>query len=866
MKPTDITLPGISLARITPVPAQPQFISRLGLLDWLEEPAPRAVVIMAPAGYGKTTIASQWAARHPGKVAWYTASKQDTSRDAIFSFVASIRQVHAGFAPWVDELAGTDFDRRAVAIQICNEIGTWDEDLLFVFDDLDNLPQEHTEIFQAWVDNAPMNTKTLSTRSTMPTISYSRGINLNVIRFLTSTELTFSQTEIDVLLTQHGLDPANPEIRKAIEIADGWPAGVQMVITALLNEDGNFAKEFTSQRLTADLRHQNIIRSALAFLSNEEVGLLKRLALYEVFDLELISSLGVADNLEVLLNQLSRENLFLARVGDNPNQYSVNEIIGSYLIEELKAEQDLYLAVVRQAADYYLSQGDFLHALLLLDRIDDSERVLAIASGNLLDIMFTANRELFYRCVESLERHMQVDQASSLYFRAAFETVVGNRDAATVLTSKLRNELLTKNPHEIGEAELVLLESRLALLDGRFNDVIALGTSLLALDATDRSSSIAHAVTIFRAATTAAFLMENYETMLLMHNAAVETPGALPELVSAISLPAIGALLALAEGRLRDVVELSLLALDNADKRQISGMFFPFEAVYCLADAYREYGDLKRAEDVIARYLPLAQEHQQTHWIVALNAKLALIAAARGEIAQSLGYIRTARDLVAGSKFGQDISRVIDEHELLIRVALIDNERIAELLYRMPQTRTTLAFILSYQAQREPSKAESLLATFPANNPREKLLKELISAQIFGEQPHRARAHLENAVEIAVKNGFKAIFTLQAAKTQNYLLELASKQPTVYMEQLATAIRERMSKGEASSHSAGVGLTKQELNILRRLGTGLPIAQIAASLHISQNTIKTHLKNLYRKMDVDSREEAVTRGRELSLL
>ena len=117
-----------------------------------------------------------------------------------------------------------------------------------------------------------------------------------------------------------------------------------------------------------------------------------------------------------------------------------------------------------------------------------------------------------------------------------------------------------------------------------------------------------------------------------------------------------------------------------------------------------------------------------------------------------------------------------------------------------------------------------------------------------------------------MKNGFKAIFTLQAAKTQNYLLELASKQPTVYMEQLATAIRERMSKGEASSHSAGVGLTKQELNILRRLGTGLPIAQIAASLHISQNTIKTHLKNLYRKMDVDSREGAVTRGRELSLL
>ena len=866
MNSHEVTLPGVSLARITPVEAKPHFISRLALLDWLEEPAPRAIVIMAPAGYGKTSLAAQWAARHPGQVAWYTASKQDTSRDAIFSFVAAIRKVRPGFAPWIDELTGIDFDRRAIAIQICNEIGTWDEDLYFVYDDLDNLPPEHTEIFQAWVDNAPLNTKTLSTRSTMPTISYARGINMNVVRFLSSTELTLSQNEIAALLSQHGLDPKNPEVWRAIEIAGGWPAGVQMVITTLLNEIGYRPAEFTSQRLTADLRHRNIIRDSLSFLSAEEINFLTRCSLYESFDLERVAALGITKSPELMITQLARENIFLAKVSDESNKYSVNEIIGSYLIDELKNNHEQYTQVVSEVADYYLAQGDFLQALLLLDRIDDSQRVLAIASQNLLDIMFTANRQLFYRCVESLERHMQVDRASSLYFRAGFEAVVGNRDAATVLTAQLRNELLAPEQHEVSEAELVLLKSRLALLEGRLSYVIELGTGLLALDANKRSSSVAHAVTILRAAATAAFLMENYEVMVLMLTAAQETPGPMPELVTNISLPAMGAMVALGEGRLRDAVELSLVALDNAHKRKISGMFFPFEAVYCLADAYREYGDLKRAEELIVRYLPLAQEHQQTHWLVALHSKLALIASSRGEIAQGLGYIRTARDLVSDSKFGEDISRVIDEHELLIRVALVDNERIAELLYRMPPTKTTVAFTLSYQAQREPSKAEFLLATLAANNPREQLLKELISAQIFGDQPHRARGHLEKAIDIALKNGFKAIFTLQAARTQNYLLEIAAKQPTVYMEQLATAIRDRMSKGDSGTSSSGVGLTKRELDILRRLSTGLPITQIAASLHISQNTIKTHLKNLYRKMAVDSREAAVNRGRELSLL
>ena len=60
-------------------------------------------------------------------------------------------------------------------------------------------------------------------------------------------------------------------------------------------------------------------------------------------------------------------------------------------------------------------------------------------------------------------------------------------------------------------------------------------------------------------------------------------------------------------------------------------------------------------------------------------------------------------------------------------------------------------------------------------------------------------------------------------------------------------------------------LTKRELDILRRLTTGLPITQIAASLHISNNTIKTHLKNVYKKLGVDSRESAVAKGKELLL-
>ena len=72
-----------------------------------------------------------------------------------------------------------------------------------------------------------------------------------------------------------------------------------------------------------------------------------------------------------------------------------------------------------------------------------------------------------------------------------------------------------------------------------------------------------------------------------------------------------------------------------------------------------------------------------------------------------------------------------------------------------------------------------------------------------------------------------------------------------------------MTKSYSNDH---IPLTKRELEILRRLGTNSPITKIATALHISNNTIKTHLKNVYRKLNVESRDEAVARGMELSLL
>ncbi|MEY3149420.1 MAG: hypothetical protein RL029_694, partial [Actinomycetota bacterium] len=76
----------------------------------------------------------------------------------------------------------------------------------------------------------------------------------------------------------------------------------------------------------------------------------------------------------------------------------------------------------------------------------------------------------------------------------------------------------------------------------------------------------------------------------------------------------------------------------------------------------------------------------------------------------------------------------------------------------------------------------------------------------------------------------------------------------------ARAAGEELNKMMTMKNSSGDPLTRREADILRHLATGLPLKEIASNLNISKNTIKTHLRNLYRKLGAEDRKDAVEKG------
>jgi LuxR family maltose regulon positive regulatory protein len=148
----------------------------------------------------------------------------------------------------------------------------------------------------------------------------------------------------------------------------------------------------------------------------------------------------------------------------------------------------------------------------------------------------------------------------------------------------------------------------------------------------------------------------------------------------------------------------------------------------------------------------------------------------------------------------------------------------------------------------------------------EALLLEAIARDGLGDPVAAARV-LERALDAAEPGGLLLPFLLYPAPE---LLERHSRLRTTHASLLAE-IRVLLS-GQTPAGRPGDAepliepLLESELRVLRYLPTNLPASEIAAELFVSQNTIRTHMRNVYLKLGVHSRADAVTRARELGLL
>jgi ATP/maltotriose-dependent transcriptional regulator MalT len=187
----------ITLSRIRPPELPANFLSRRHLFELIDDQAPGYTMVVAPAGYGKTSLIAEWAKLSKKKVIWYTMSETDSAIGLATYLISAIRQEFPNFAP--------DLEAKTVT-SIFQAIANLKEDIVLVLDNVVDVFTYQLNVTQSYMDAIPDNIHIFALRRIMPTVSLKRFSSIGRLSVITAGDLVFSKDEIKSLLQVSGVD------------------------------------------------------------------------------------------------------------------------------------------------------------------------------------------------------------------------------------------------------------------------------------------------------------------------------------------------------------------------------------------------------------------------------------------------------------------------------------------------------------------------------------------------------------------------------------------------------------------------------------------------------------------------------------
>jgi ATP/maltotriose-dependent transcriptional regulator MalT len=144
--------------------------------------------------------------------------------------------------------------------------------------------------------------------------------------------------------------------------------------------------------------------------------------------------------------------------------------------------------------------------------------------------------------------------------------------------------------------------------------------------------------------------------------------------------------------------------------------------------------------------------------------------------------------------------------------------------------------------------------------------KNLHLSKVKTEGAKKQREYLKIALDKGEQVGALEIFLRQDNLTLEAIINLATSNNSIWLESLSRLAIERLKERNNLVKNSGEQLTSREIEVLKYLVSENSIASIGQTLHVSKNTMKTHLRNIYRKLDVNGRHEATKKAKEYFII
>jgi LuxR family maltose regulon positive regulatory protein len=698
-------------------------------------------------------------------------------------------------------------------------------------------------------------------------------------------DLAFTQAEAEEFFSAAGVSLQPEQVETLVRRAEGWAAGLQFAALSLTGERdaGDFVDRFDeSERAVSDY----LVHEVLARQDRTTREFLLKTALCQRVCGDLANALtGEADG-ERTLAELERRNLFITRDPGGP-WYRYHRLFAELLHAEAAYELGPEEADVHSNAATWLAANGFaLEALSHAVAGGDAELASGLVGSLWAQIAGERQLAIATRLVErmppdSLREHAQLSLLAAWQRLGHADLAEAEGWLAIAADAADRLEYVERRRYEFGRSVVVLAQARLG---GDLKEIEAAADLLAAPDSlvvpTHQTERRRVLVLTARGAvaTWRGDLEEASDTLeqALHLSRRLDLPDC--EL-DALTMLALGCAV---RGELKRAARLASGAVAFADRDRERWATSPHlaPAHAALAICAFEWGDVeagvysveaaRRAAEASGRRIGRVVATAVGAWSIGqarfesadeIRAHLAADGGANGRddvvplLRAPLRILRSRLELAEGDI--DAAAAAVDTHadgaegEMLVaaaRVALArdDVETASELL----------AGVLRGQAP----------VVFGRMRVEAAVLQALASARAGDDE--RGRIWIERALDLAEPEGMRGPF-LDANPAVAELLRLAIRRGTAHrwlVAALLAAFDGTAREASGLPHELLEPLSEREQVVLRYLPTLMSNPEIASELFVSVNTVKTHLKSIYRKLGVSHRRDAVRRARELRLI
>ncbi|MFG2343588.1 LuxR C-terminal-related transcriptional regulator [Streptomyces phaeochromogenes] len=878
------------------IPARPAtFLCRERLVKHLDQALRTPLtVVSGAAGAGKTLLAADWAAREDRSVAWLT---NDAAAQGCGMFWAYFLQAlsASGVPPPAEVGSPADASRvdQTLLTRLAAGLSDRDRPVIVVLDEYDRVTApEIAEQLEFVLHHAGRGMRLILVTRTEPLLPLHRYRAVGDMTEIRAADLAFTAEEAAELLELHGLRVPVSAARSLVERTRGWAAGLRLCALAAQEspDPETYLKEFEVDRTTvADF----LLAEVLKRQTPEAQDLLLRVSVLDRFGPELANALTGRTDAESVLAGLHRENAFVEYLGHD--RYRLHPLFGEILHAHLRMrspglEPDLH----RRAATWLRDSGSLAETLghgaaagdweftagALVDDLAIGQLFTGLRSDHLAELfsgmgpeatspatdLVRAARELARSDLDHGLAHLR-HAGQSLAEEAEGDRTPAGESSPGLAAARLSHALLealagrlTGSPARAETAaetaEELQQEVPAQLLDAHPELAALLATHLgsarlWAGHFEDATAALSTAVACSGGASTALPREES-----LGHLALIDYLNGWP---GKAERKALAAVTETERFSLREEsgsgIELLVLAAVAVDRNELDRAQALLDAA---ADSHHAMRDpVMRAGRALA------------------TARLLL---ARGETHAALEAAEPAVSADVASPWSE-------AHKALVTSAahLAEGrpETAAELLQEVPgdQPVCVVGAARAHLAAGRPAEALDLLdrvrpdggtgserRTGPAVTVRASLVRAQ-AADRTGDSA-TARRLVAHALHEARRERLRRPF-LEAGPWIRPLLG------TVPLRGLAEGwltpgpppcASPRALPGDQPPPPVVEELSGREHDVLERLAQMMSTEEIAADLYVSVNTVKTHLKSVYRKLSVNRRHDAVHRARELRLL